>query len=148
MTREEMVLYLANMISISGVDKEISSNEGEAIESVRQEIGASESDLKKALNAVAGGGFRITPIGRFSDKVRNLEDMFFTAISDGDISKSEKPELLAFAKELKITQGQLSEILSESKVRFKSQKPTKTCSSCRKEIPPESKFCPKCGVNV
>ena len=80
MTREEMVLYLANVISIAGVDKEISSNEGEAIESVRQEIGASEMDFKKALNAVAGGDHRITPVGRFSDKIRNLEDMFFTAI--------------------------------------------------------------------
>ena len=148
MTKEEMVLYLANCVLIAGVDGEISPLEGEAIESIRKEIGVSKDDLSKALNAVAQGNHQITPVGRFSDKVRNLEDMIFLSISDGELSKSEKPEIVSFTKAIKISQNQLNEIFSESKLRTKLKKTPIICSSCSKNIPPESIFCPLCGVKV
>ncbi|NIR15058.1 MAG: zinc ribbon domain-containing protein [Desulfobacterales bacterium] len=74
--------------------------------------------------------------------------MILVAISDGEISRSEKPEILSFAKTIKISQDQISEILSEAKLRIKSQKTTLTCTSCEKEIPPDSIFCSECGHRV
>ena len=148
MTNEEKLLYLSNLVLIEGTDNVISEAEAMAIEIVRQQIGASESDLKKALPAVTPGDNRLTPFGRFSDNVRNLEDMIFVAISDGKISKSEKPEILSFAKTIKVSQKQIAEMLSETKRRMKSQKATLTCPSCAGEIPPDSIFCSHCGHRV
>lgn len=148
MTNDEKLLYLSNLVLIAGTDRIISEAEAKAIEIVRQQMGASESDLKKALHAVNHGDHKLTPCGRFSDKVRNLEDMVLVAISDGEISKSEKPEILSFAKTIKISQDQITEILSEAKLRMKTQKTLFTCTSCGKEIPPESIFCSECGHRV
>ena len=148
MTNEEKLLYLSNVVSIAGTDQVISEAEANAIELVREQIGASKSDLKKALHAVSHGNHKLTPFGRFSDKVRNLEDMILVAISDGEISNSEKPEILSFAKTIKISQDQITVILSEAKLRMKSQKTTLACTSCGKEIPPDSIFCSECGHRV
>jgi Zn finger protein HypA/HybF involved in hydrogenase expression len=148
MTKEEKLLHLSNVVFIAGTDHIISEAEAKAIQIVRQQIGASEGDLKKALHSVTNGNHQLTPFGRFSAKVRNLEDMILVAISDGDISKSEKPEILSFARAIKISQDQISEILFEAKLRIKSQKSTLTCSSCEKEIPADSIFCSECGHRV
>ena len=148
MTKEHMVLYLANVGLIAAVDGKLSPLEAKAIETIRQEIGATESDLHKAVTSVAQGDHQITPVGRFSDRVRNLEDMIFVSISDGELSKSEKPEVLSFAKSIKTTQHQLTEIISESKLRIRLHKALIKCASCGKEIPSQSKFCPQCGAKV
>ncbi len=148
MTNEEKVIYLANVAFISALDGEVNPLEAKTIEGIRNEIGATEPDLHKALNAVAQGDHKITPIGRFSDKVRNLEDMIWVSLIDGQFHKSEKPEVLSFAKSIKITQDQLTEILTETKLRVKSQDSSLKCTSCNNEIPPDSKFCPKCGAKV
>ena len=148
MIKEDKVLYLANAALISAVDKEISPLEAKAIESVREEIGASIEDLRKALSSVAHGDHQITPVGRFSDRVRNLEDMIFVSLSDGELSKPEKPEVISFAKSIMITQDLLTEILSETKTRIESQKAFVICASCNNEIPKGSKFCPQCGAKT
>jgi len=69
MTNEEKVIYLANVALISAVDGQVNPIEAEAIESVKHDIGATEPDLHKALNAVSQGNHKITPVGRFSDRV-------------------------------------------------------------------------------
>ena len=148
MTNEEKVIYLANVVLISAVDGEVTPIEAKAIDSIRNEIGATEPHLHKALTAVSQGDHKITPIGRFSDKIRNLEDMIWVSLTDGQFHKSEKPEVLSFAKSVKISQDQLTEILTESKLRIKSQDSSLKCTSCNNEIPPESKFCPICGAKV
>lgn len=148
MTNEENVIYLANVAFISAVDGEVKPLEAKIIEGIRNEIGATEPDLHKALNAVAKGDHKITPIGRFSDKVRNLEHMIWVSLTDGQFHKSEKPEVVSFAKSIKITQDQLTEILTETKLRVKSQGSSLKCTSCNNEIPADSKFCPRCGTKV
>ena len=148
MIKEDKVLYLANVASISTVDGEVSPLEAQAIECVREEIGASEEDLRKALTSVAHGDHQITPVGRFSDRVRNLEDMIFVSLSDGELSKPEKPEVISFAKSIMITQDMITKILSESKIRLASQKAFMICTSCNNEISTGSKFCPQCGAKA
>ena len=146
MNSQDKAVYLGNVIFISAADGELSQMEGKVIESVRQDLGASENDLKHALQAVAQGKHRLTPVGLFSDRVRNLEDMVLTSLADGKLSEKEKPELLSFAKAIGVNQDQLSVILSEAKVRVQAEIAMITCSSCQREIPPDSKFCPLCGV--
>ena len=148
MNSEDKVVYLGNVIFISAADGKLSDIEGKVIEGVRQNIGASETDLKNALSIVGHGKHRLTPIGRFSDKVRNLEDMVFTSLADGNLSEEEKPELLSFAKAIGINQDQLKNILSEAKVRVEAEIATEKCPDCKKDIPPESNFCPGCGASV
>jgi len=148
MTNEEKVIYLANIALISAVDGEVTPVEAKAIESIRQDIGATEPDFHKALNVVSQGEHKITPVGRFSNRVRNLEDMIRVSLSDGEFHKAEKPEVISFAKSIKITQDQVTEILTESKLRVKSQGSSLKCSSCDNEIPPNSKFCPICGAKI
>jgi zinc-ribbon domain len=146
--KEDMVPYLANVALISASDGKLDPREAKAIESIRNEIGAGEQELHEALNVVAQGGYKIRPVGRFSDKVRNLEDMIFVSLSDGNLDKKQKPEILSFAKVIKISQTQLTELLSWAKRRIKRQSGPIKCPSCSKEIPPESKFCPFCGGRI
>ena len=148
MTKEDKVLYLANVALISAVDGEISPLEAQAIECVSEEIGATKDDLREALTSVAHGEHQITPVGRFSDKIRNLEDMIFVSLSDGELSKPEKPEVISFAKSIMITQDMITKIVSESKIRLESRKAFMICTSCNNEIPDGSKFCPQCGTKA
>ena len=148
MNKEDMVPYLANVALISASDGKLDPREAKAIESIRKEIGAGEQEFNEALNIVVQGDHKIRPVGRFSDKVRNLEDMIFVSLSDGNLDKKQKPETLSFAKAIKISQTQLTELLSEAKLRVKPQSGPTKCPSCSKEIPPKSKFCPFCGGKV
>ena len=148
MNKEDMVPYLANVALISASDGELDPREAQAIDSIRHEIGAGEKEFHEALNVVAQGGHKIRPVGRFSDKVRNLEDMIFVSLSDGNLDKKQKPEILSFAKAIKISQTQLTELLSWAKDRVKPQGGSLKCPSCGKEVPSESKFCPFCGGKI
>ena len=65
MTKEEKLLHLSNVVFVAGTDHVISEAEAKAIEIVRQQIGASEGDLKKALHSVNNGNHQLTPLGRF-----------------------------------------------------------------------------------
>ena len=148
MNPKDAVLYLANVIHISAVDGKLGDDECNAIEAIRKEIGASEEQLKEALSAVAQGKHKVTPLGRFSERARNLEDMVFISLADGEMSKAEKPELLSFAKQIKVTQAQMTEILAQAKERCRTLAGGPACASCNREIPPGSKFCPFCGKSV
>lgn len=148
MNPKDAVPYLANVILISAADGKLGRIEGEAIEAVRKEIGASEEQLKEALETVAQGRHRATPVGRFSERARNFEDMVFVSLANGEISKAEKPELLSFARQIKVTRGQITEILAQARERSKTLAGGPACTSCKREIPPDSKFCPFCGTGV
>ena len=145
MNRDELIAYMANVAMIAAADGKLSPEEAKAIDTVRAELGVEQGQMDAALEKVAKGKHKIAPVGRFSDKTRNLEDMIFVALADNEISKAEKPEILSFAKSINISQGQLSVILSEAKNRIKPPDAPLVCPSCGKEIPQASKFCPLCG---
>lgn len=148
MIQEERVTYLCNVVQVAGADGEISAGEGKTIERVRKEIGASREELAEALRAVGQGGLEIVPVGRFSERVRNLEDMVFVSLCDGHFSKSEKPEIVSFAKQIGLSQAQLNQIPAEARKRLKPIRGDGSCPACGNPLPPNSRFCPKCGVDL
>jgi uncharacterized tellurite resistance protein B-like protein len=149
MTREERITYLGNVVQVAGADGEVSPREGEAIERVRKELDASADDLAEALQSVARGTHSIAPVGRFSDRIRNLEDMIFVAVCDGRFSGEEKPEVVSFAREVGVSQTQLNAILKEARERVSPEASSDSlCPGCGKAIPPESRFCPHCGRDL
>lgn len=148
MESQDMVLYLANVILVAGANGNITEAEAQAIEAVRLSIGASQTEMKEALHRVSQGRHQMTPVGRLSERIRNLEDMIFTAISDGEISKSERPGILSFAKTIKVSQGQINEMLSEAKGRSRPEKTSRTCPSCGEQIEADAIFCSACGHRV
>jgi len=145
MAKEDIVTYLANIVSASRAEGEINPLEEKALEKMCEGIGARRHDLEKALKTVGKGHYEPAPVGRFSDRVRNLEDMIYISASDGKLPPIQKRIILSFAKKIKINREQINEILAESKNRIKLGRGSMKCASCAKEIPPGSKFCPFCG---
>lgn len=148
MTEDQMVIYLANVAWVAAIDGAFNPAEAKTIVSICQEIGATEALLQKALNVVSAGSYKLFPVGRFSDKVRNLEDMILVSLKDGTFVESEKSEVLSFAHSIRIDRSKFDEIISESKIRVLLQKHPGTCDACGKKNPPDSKFCPYCGVKT
>jgi uncharacterized tellurite resistance protein B-like protein len=147
MADKDRVCYLANIILISKADGKFDSHEKKAIDRICETIGARVDDVNRAIKAV-DGGYQLTPVGRFSDKVRNLEDMVFIALSDGQLPEAEKMKIRSFAKAINVSQHQINEIISESKDRLQPENMPLTCPACKVNIQRDSTFCAYCGVRI
>lgn len=146
MTKEELKIYLANILLVIGADGQCDPVELETVSSICKSLSASEEDLKSAARAVEAGVHRLTPVGRFSDKIRNLEDMVEVSLSAGDLPDAEKRLILSFAKAINLTQQQINEIVKDIRKRFETANRESFCGSCGKRMPKDSKFCPFCGA--
>ncbi len=144
-TKELLVPYLANIVAVIHADGVIQEEETSALESICQRIEAGREDLEEAIRCVAENRFRLTPVGRFSDKVRNLEDMVFVAMKDGNLAKEEKALVLSFAKNIQITQSQFRAIVSETKLKIDLQRSCRVCTQCGVSIQADARFCSECG---
>ena len=94
------------------------------------------------------GGWRLTPVGRFSDKVRNFEDMVAVAIRDGELAGAERSTLVEFARSLRLTREQVNGILSEARCTLRLRANARNCSACGECQTPEAKFCGACGTRL
>jgi hypothetical protein len=146
MDKDDIVIHLANTILISRIDGKVTGQEKAAIEKVRREIGATKGNLNKAFQIVDQGTYSIMAAGRFSDRVRNLEDMLFLSLMDGELHSSEKDAILSFAKKIKISQDQLKELVADAKKRVLDDVSEIPCNKCGKTISVNSNFCPECGA--
>lgn len=144
-TKEFLAPYLANIVAVIHSDGVIQEEETSALESICQRIEAGQEDLEEAIRCVAENRFRLTPVGRFSDKVRNLEDMVFVAMKDGNLAKEEKALVLSFAKNIQITQSQFRTIVSETKLKIDLQRSCRVCTQCGGSIQAGARFCTECG---
>jgi hypothetical protein len=146
MTKDELRIYLANILSVIGADGQCDPAELETVSSICERLSASEEDLKSAARAVEAGLHMLTPVGSFSDKIRNLEDMVEVSLSAGDFPDAEKRMILSFAKAVNLTQQQINEIVKDIRKRFETANRESFCGSCGKQMPKGSKFCPFCGA--
>lgn len=147
-TYEEKIIYLANIIAIARADGSISPLEVEAIEKAQKNIKARKTELKKAYKMAESNDFEINPLGHWSDKVNNLEDMIFVSAVDGLIDNKEKPSILKFAKQIKINQEQIRFILDDVTQEISSTSNEISCPKCKKIIKQASKFCSECGAVI
>ena len=99
----------------------------------------------EAAGLVAVGGYRLMPVGRFSDKVMNLEDMLFVALVDGEFAGAEREEIQGFIDKIQVTEEQVEIILTESKMKLDIQMAVSECGKCGTTLPPDTKDCPVCN---
>ena len=147
-TYDDKVIYLANIVSIARADGSISPKEIEAIETIQKSIKARKTELTKAYNTAESQNYEINPVGHWSDKVNNLEDMIFVSAIDGTIDNKEKPSILKFAKLINIKQDQLKYILADVQNEIASLTKEMKCPKCNAKINGIVKFCPECGTLI
>jgi len=147
-SNSDQITYIANVIAIAQADGKVTGKEQSAIAFVRQKNGLSEDDVQAAISLTQSGDYKITPVGRFSDAIRNLEDMLLVSLIDGDLADEEKKAMLAFAKAIKLSQKQIKVIVSETKKFVREMTAETKCNACGVTLPAGSRFCTECGQKI
>ncbi len=119
MTEQEQILYLANIFHVARADGRVEVIEDGVAEAMAAGIGAGYLETRKALDLSLEKDFTVCLPGRFSERIRNLEDMLAMAYADADLHSEEKAAVIAFAKQVGVTQEQLRTIQGEVKKRVK-----------------------------
>ena len=143
-TPDLVVFYLANIIKMSQTDGKMNPKAQMALKEVCKSLQVDKKTLKEAAGAVSGGGHVLMPVGRFSDKVRNLEDMLYVALVNGELSEAEREEIQGFVEKIHVTEQQVQAILTETKIKIDLQNVARECSKCGTNLEPGAKVCPVC----
>jgi hypothetical protein len=143
---DELVLYLANVVAVARVDGLLAPGEETAIEVIRVELGAKKGDLTRAVRMAESPDFVPKPVGRFSDRICNLEDMLFVSLVDDNLPEQERALLLTFSRAIGLSDEQLRTMLPEVKARVALAKGKATCPSCGTSVQAGVRFCPQCGA--
>jgi len=117
MDRQEKVRYLANICHALIADGGVDQIEQQFLEQISDDIGAGFLDKEEALRLARGPGYQVRPVGRWSQRIRNLEDMLLAAYSNGVLEPTEKKNIKEYARQLGISQEQLDLIRKESEGR-------------------------------
>ncbi len=140
--------YLANVWAVACADNIISDSERAAVEEVCSGIGGKKSDLKKAETLAQSEAFAPRPIGRFSDKVQNIEDMIYVSLADGELGEDEIAKIIPFITKLGLSQDIADIMIAEGQARVASKQAITTCPQCDASIAGGAKFCPECGAQI
>ncbi|MFA5292485.1 MAG: TerB family tellurite resistance protein [Phycisphaerae bacterium] len=120
MTQQEQIQYLANIYYLACGDGCFEVEEDYLLQDIAKGIGAGYLETRKALDSAQQKDFEIKLPLRFSEKIRNLEDMMFVAMSDKKLHQMEKKIIVTFAKQIGISQQDLDLIREEAKGRLKA----------------------------
>ena len=118
MNDEEKVKYLANIHHVLVADGGVDRLEKNAFDEIRRSIGSGYLDTQKAKELAEQEGFQAKLVGRWSERIANLEDMLFAAFCNGVIELAEKKAIQQYAAQLGINQAQLDLIKQETKRRY------------------------------
>jgi uncharacterized tellurite resistance protein B-like protein len=122
MKREETVDYLANIYSVVEADGIVERVEQRVFEEIATEIGAGYFERSKAIQKSQSEELPVALELRWSEQIRNLEDMLFVAYCDGTLEPTEKQAIITYANFINISQTQLSVIRADAKRRFAEYK--------------------------
>jgi len=107
MNGEEITTYLANIIAVARSDNALSSHEELALEQIYDELNAKKNEIKEAKKLANSPDFSLRLGSRFSDQIRNLEDMVLVCLVDGEISDLEKKMISAYVKQTRLLKNSL-----------------------------------------
>jgi len=122
MNREEKIQYLANLYYLLASDGEISRLEERVLEEIVWEIGAGYSEKKRAHELSEEEDFCLMHPARWSDCIRNMEDLLLLAYADGRLVRAEKGVIKKFSENLGISKKQFDQLKDEAKKRYKRRK--------------------------
>ena len=148
LSNDQLITYLSNIIYVARIDGKITASETQAIEEIQKRIGAKKSDFNKASQKAESPDFKIKLVGHFSDKIKNLEDIIYVSLIDGELDENEKSFFIEAASDLKISAEQIDIIMNDVKNYLDSQSNVKICANCNSNIDSNAKFCPECGTPV
>ncbi len=117
MNDEEKARYLANIHLVLASDDQVDRDEERLFEAIARDIRAGYGEQRKAKALAASKEVQLQVSDRWSDRIRNLEDMIFAAYGNAEVDPSERKLIVEYAKQLGIDQKQLNQIKVESKNR-------------------------------
>jgi RNA polymerase subunit RPABC4/transcription elongation factor Spt4 len=147
LSNEQKILYLANAVATVRADGTF-LHRSESHRSDTKINRSKKTELRKAYQKAEQKEFQPSPVGFWSDKIKNLENIIYVSMIDGSIDNSEKQLILAFAKQVEISQAQLSLILNDVKRSVSHSSDNISCQKCKATITGASKFCPECGAAI
>ncbi len=145
-TPDLLVYYLANIIKMAQTEGKMNAMSQGSLKEVCKKLQVDKKILKEAAGMVARGGYVLMPVGRFSDKVMNLEDMLYVALVDGEFSEDEREEIQGFVDKIQVTEQQVQIILTETKMKLDIQMAVSECGQCGTTLPPGARSCPTCNT--
>ncbi|MFA6186873.1 MAG: hypothetical protein WC770_06670 [Phycisphaerae bacterium] len=122
MNNDEQIQYLANIYYLARCDGRFEVEEDYLLQEIARGIGAGYLETRKALDKAMADGFEVKFPSRFSDKIRNFEDMLLVAYYDNKLEQMEKKIIVSYTKRLEIEQKQIDIIKEETKQRLKDFK--------------------------
>jgi len=122
MNKEEKVGYLANIYQLLMSDGVVDRLEEKAFEEISKDIGAGYFERRSGMEAAREDGFVAKPVGRWSDRIKNLEDMLYAAICNGVVDAAEKRLIKEFGGNVGISQEQFDVIKEETRARYAEYK--------------------------
>jgi uncharacterized tellurite resistance protein B-like protein len=122
MNEEEKTRYLSNVYLVIAADGDVDEDEQRLFGSIAREIQADHGVRWEATKLAVGGEVQRHVSDRWSDRIRNLEDMILAVYCDGQIDPSEKQLVVDYGKQLGIDQSQLNQIKQEAKRRHALRK--------------------------
>ena len=121
MTEAEQIDYLANLFFVARLDGRVDSGEDALAETMAKGIGAGYLETRKAVDLSATSDYAIRISKRFSERVRNLEDMIHMAYHSDGLDADEKKTIIEFARNIGVTQTQLELVRKEAKKRLQEK---------------------------
>jgi len=118
MNKEDKIQYLANVYYVLLADGRVDRTEERVFEDISRDIGAGYFERKDAAERARKPGYRVRPAGRWSQRIRNLEDMLFAAYSNGVMDQAEKDPVKQYAAQVGIDQKQFGIVIREAKERY------------------------------
>lgn len=121
MDDKDLQQYLANILFVMKFDGPPSQDEKDAFAQVCDSLNAGDTDSRTAEELVVRPDFVMRPAGSSADRLRNLQDLVYVAIIDGELTDLERVKVIDFAKQVGITQKQMNRIVAEAKIRCQSR---------------------------
>ena len=118
MNKEEKIQYLANIYYVLFADGQVDRIEERVFEEISRDVGAGYFERKDASERAQKQGYQVQPAGRWSQRIRNLEDMLFAAYSNGIMDQAEKEPVKQYAAQVGIDQKQFGLVIQEAKQRY------------------------------